>query len=250
LQPIQPGAFPTRFEDFVLNPSTAARTVERSVPRLLRQASLAAFGSFAFRKTDPLAILDEAARADESSPQGRAFITDEPLIYHDVEGNNSFVLPAFYGEHKIVSTVDVIVASRKGSPFGILEIDSVTPPYDEHDADFLTGFANILAEAVATAPCAEVLRQTVARTRVLVAAKYVLRQELQHPIHNNLQLVNGVPGKAGLRGILRRIATLSNIYDPATRCRAEAARSISRNTRGCCPTACPSSPETSASGSG
>jgi anti-sigma regulatory factor (Ser/Thr protein kinase) len=44
------------------------------------------------------------SRADKSSPQGRAFATGEPVICHDVEGNNSFVLPAFYGEHKIVST--------------------------------------------------------------------------------------------------------------------------------------------------
>jgi two-component sensor histidine kinase len=252
----------------MVDPSTTARTVERSVARLLRQqASLAAFGSFAFRETDLLAILNEAARvcaegigvghakicryrpeendllivagfgwhegivgqvvsqADESSPQGRAFVTGAPVICHDVEGNNSFVLPAFYSEHKIVSTVDVIVKSRAGPPFGILEIDSVTPQsYDEHDVNFLTGFANVLAEAVATASRAEVLRQTVAQMRVLVAEKGVLAQELQHRVRNNLQLVNGMldeqlqltadePSKAGLRGILRRITTLSKVYD-------------------------------------
>jgi two-component sensor histidine kinase len=259
----------------MVDPSTATRTVERSVARLLRQqASLAAFGSFAFRETDLLAILNEAARvcaegigvghakmcryrpeandllvvagfgwhegiigqvvsqADESSPQGRAFITGEPVICHDVEGNNSFVLPAFYAEHKIVSTVDVIVKSREGPPFGILEIDSVTPQsYDEHDVNFLTGFANILAEAVATASRAEVLHETVAQMRVLVAEKDqlladkgVLAQELQHRVRNNLQLVNGMldeqlqrtadePGKVGLRGILRRVTTLSKVYD-------------------------------------
>jgi two-component sensor histidine kinase len=252
----------------MVDPSTTARTVERSVARLLRQqASLAAFGSFAFRETDLLAILNEAARvcaegigvghakicryrpeendllivagfgwhegivgqvvsqADESSPQGRAFVTGAPVICHDVEGNNSFVLPAFYSEHKIVSTVDVIVKSREGPPFGILEIDSVTPQsYDEHDVNFLTGFANVLAEAVATASRAKVLRQTVAQMRVLVAEKGVLAQELQHRVRNNLQLVNGMldeqlqltadePSKAGLRGILRRITTLSKVYD-------------------------------------
>jgi two-component sensor histidine kinase len=255
-------------------PSTPG-TSERSVARLLRQqASLAAFGSFAFRETDLLAILNEAARlcaegldvghakvcryrpaendmlvvagfgwhegivgqvvsrADESSPQGRAFVTGEPVICHDVEGNNSFVLPAFYREHKIVSTVDVIVKSREGAPFGILEIDSITPQsYDEHDVNFLTGFANVLAEAVATASRGEVLRQTVARMRVLVAEKDqllvekgVLAEELQHRVRNNLQLVNAMlseqlrqtsdeSGKTGLRGILRRITTLSKVYD-------------------------------------
>jgi hypothetical protein len=114
----------------MVDPSTTARAVERSVVRLLRQqASLAAFGSFAFRQTDLLAILNEAARvcaegigvghakicryrpeeedllivagfgwhegivgqvvsqADESSPQGRAFVTGAPVICHDVEGH-------------------------------------------------------------------------------------------------------------------------------------------------------------------
>jgi two-component sensor histidine kinase len=172
------------------------------------------------------------SRADESSPQGRAFATGEPVICHDVEGNNSFVLPAFYSEHKIVSTVDVIVKGREGAPFGILEIDSVTPQsYDEHDVNFLTGFANVLAEAVATASRAEVLRQTVAQMRVLVvekdqllAEKGVLAEEQQHRVRNNLQLVNGMlseqlrrtadePGQAGLRGVLRRVTALSKVYD-------------------------------------
>jgi hypothetical protein len=33
---------------------------------------------------------------------------------------------AFYGEHKIVSTVDVVVRSREGPPFGVLEADRST----------------------------------------------------------------------------------------------------------------------------
>ena len=38
-----------------------------------------------------------------------------------------------------------------GTPYGVLEIDSQTQhDYDEHDIDFLTGFANIVAEAVNT----------------------------------------------------------------------------------------------------
>ena len=251
------------------------RTSERGVARLLRQqASLAAFGSFAFRETDLLAILNEAARvcaeglevghakvcryrprendllvvagfgwhegivgqvvsqANESSPQGRAFITGEPVICDDVKGNNGFVLPAFYGEHEIVSTVDVIVKSLDGPPFGILEIDSITPrSYDEHDVNFLTGFANVLAEAVATASRGAMLHRTVARMRELVAEKDqlladkgVLAEELQHRVRNNLQLVNGMlseqlrrtadePGQAGLRGVLRRVTALSKVYD-------------------------------------
>ena len=90
------------------------------------------------------------SRADESSPQGRAFITGEPSISNDLRKDNMFVLPHFYSEHGIVSTVDVLI---KGAykPYGVLEIDNDQQhDYDEHDINFLTAFANVLAEAVAT----------------------------------------------------------------------------------------------------
>ena len=161
--------------------------------RLLRQqAALATFGSFAFRETDLLKILNQAARlcaeclnvpfckvcryrpkendllivagcgwdsnvigrvvspADESSPQGRAYITGEPVIIRNLNAANDLSLPAFYGQHGIVATVDVLIKGIEGPPYGVLEVDSPTPhAYDEHDISFLTGFANVLAEAVA-----------------------------------------------------------------------------------------------------
>jgi CheY-like chemotaxis protein/putative methionine-R-sulfoxide reductase with GAF domain len=90
------------------------------------------------------------SRADETSPQGRAFITGKPVICDDLDKDASFVLPAFYAEHGIVSTVDVVI-QKEGRPYGVLEIDSPTQhDYDQHDINFLTGFANVLAEAVAT----------------------------------------------------------------------------------------------------
>ena len=50
------------------------------------------------------------------------------------------------------STVSVIVKGLDGPPFGILEIDNTTQrEYGPHDINFLTGFANVIAEAVATA---------------------------------------------------------------------------------------------------
>jgi hypothetical protein len=176
---------------------------EHTIERLLRQqAALAAFGTFAFRETDLLAILTEAARicaasldvpfckicryrpaendllieagcgweldvigqvvsqADETSPQGRAYVTREPQIIRDVREGNSLLLPAFYARHGIVSTVDVVIAATDGTPYGVLEVDSPVPhQYDRHDIDFLTGFANVLAEAVARTGRNEALRQ-------------------------------------------------------------------------------------------
>ena len=85
--------------------------------------------------------------ADASTPQGRAYITGKPVI---INATNDLSLPAFYGQHGIVATVDVLIKGSEGPSYGILEVDSPTPhAYDEHDIGFLTGFASVLAEAVA-----------------------------------------------------------------------------------------------------
>ena len=53
-------------------------------------------------------------------------------------------------QHGIVSTIDVVIKGDD-QPYGVLEIDNDEQhDYDQHDIDFLTGFANVLAEAVAT----------------------------------------------------------------------------------------------------
>jgi signal transduction histidine kinase len=92
------------------------------------------------------------SRANMHSPQGRAFVTGEPLIIDDLKTEAGFDPPPFYAAHGIVSTVDVIIKGSDEQPFGILEVDSDKQhDYDEYDTNFLTGFANVLAEAVATA---------------------------------------------------------------------------------------------------
>ena len=116
---------------------------DRTVEKLLRQqAALAGFGSFAFKETDLLAILTEAARvcaaslgvayckvcqyrpvendllivagcgwdggvvgqvvsqANETSPQGRAYVTREPVIIRDLRESNNLALPDFYVRHE------------------------------------------------------------------------------------------------------------------------------------------------------
>ena len=60
------------------------------------------------------------SRADKSSPQGRAFISGKPSICNDLREDNDFVLPPFYGEHGIVSTIDVVIKGDD-QPYGILE---------------------------------------------------------------------------------------------------------------------------------
>ena len=234
---------------------------DRTVAKLLRQqAALASFGSFAFRETDLLKILTEAARicatsldvpfskvcryrgdrndllieagwgwttgvvgrvvsqADESSPQGRAYVTGKPVIIRNINTANNLSLPPFYEEHRVVSTVDVLIPSIEGASYGVLEIDSTHQhQFDEHDINFLTGFANVLAEAVATVGRVKALQDA-------LSAKNLLAEELQHRVRNNLQMVGSMlesyartapegTAKDGINMILRRLATLAQVYD-------------------------------------
>ena len=138
----------------------------------------------------------------QSSPQGLAFTTGKPSICNDLREDNNFKLPPFYAEHGIISTIDVVI---KGDdrPYGVLEIDNDEQhDYDEQDIIFLTGFANVVAEAVATAARTAVLQATIEQMKILVEEKdrlldqkKVLAEELQHRVRNNLQLVYGMLGK-------------------------------------------------------
>ena len=150
------------------------------------------------------------------------------------------------------STVDVVIR-RKGQPWGVLEVDNpVQHDYDQHDIDFLTGFANVLAEAVNTSKRNSVLQSAVDRMEDMVAdrdqllavknrvlaeksalledknrlldEKNVLAQKLQHRVRNNLQLVHGMldkqlqvttdaADKEGVGAIARRVMTLAQVYD-------------------------------------
>jgi two-component sensor histidine kinase len=178
-------------------------------------------------------VIGTIESADPSSPQGRAFVTGQPSISNDVRKDYDFELPTFYASHGIVSTVDVVIHVKDDArAYGVLEIDNNQQhDYDQHDIDFLTGFANVLAEAVATFARTATLQNTIARMKVLVEEKdrlldqkKVLAEELQHRVRNNLQLVYGMlskqlddtPGKAGQRGIkaiARRVSTLAQVYD-------------------------------------
>ncbi len=163
------------------------------------------------------------SQADESSTQGRAYVRGEPVILEDINKNNSYNLPAFYAQHHIVSTVDVLVKGSS-SPFGVLEVDCTSAyTFDEHDINFLTGFANVIAEAAQTSERTATLQAPLTQMQKLADEKNVLAAELQHRVRNNLQLVYGmllrqiemvdVDSKEGIRAIARRVTSLANIYD-------------------------------------
>ena len=118
------------------------------------------------------------SRADMSSPQGRAFTTGEPSIIKDLQKDAGFDPPPFYAAHGIISIIDVIIKGNEDQPYGILEIDNDQQhDYDQYDINFLTGFANVLAEAVATASRAAALLVTVDQMKALVEEKDRLLSE-------------------------------------------------------------------------
>ena len=158
------------------------------------------------------------SKADESSPQGRAYITGKPVIICNINTANNLSLPAFYADHAIVSTVDVLIPAIDGAPYGVLEIDNTQQhQYDEHDINFLTGFANVLAEAVAATTRTRALRDA-------LAAKDLMAEELQHRVRNNLQIIGGLLEsyartagtgelRDGIQSIVHRVTTLTQVYD-------------------------------------
>jgi two-component sensor histidine kinase len=155
--------------------------------------------------------------ADRTSPAGLAWVTRKPAICANLTKAKGFMLPSFYAQHDIVSTVSVIIQGSNGDrPYGVLEIDSPAPrKYRQHDIGFLTGFANVLAEAVATARRVESLR-------VALAEKEVLSRELQHRVRNNLHLIYAMLNmeaqsqpevEQNFRTIANRVQALATVYD-------------------------------------
>ena len=100
----------------------------------------------------------------------------------------------------------------------MLEIDSTHQhQYDEHDINFLTGFANVLAESVAAATRVKARRDA-------LDARNLLAEELQHRVRNNLQMISGMldsyartaptdEARQGINSIAGGVATLAQVYD-------------------------------------
>jgi signal transduction histidine kinase len=118
------------------------------------------------------------SRADMSSPQGRAFTTGLPSIIDHLQAVAGFDPLPFYAAHGIVSIIDVVIKGNDDQPYGILEIDNDKQhDYDQYDINFLTGFANVLAEAVSTSSRGAALQVTVDQMKALVEEKDRLLDE-------------------------------------------------------------------------
>jgi two-component sensor histidine kinase/DNA-binding response OmpR family regulator len=189
------------------------------------------------------------SQADNTSPQGRTFIARGSVICGDLTKDATFVRSSLYAEHGIVSTLNVAILSDYnafGVPYGVLAIDSPTQNrYDICDIDFLTGIANVLAQAVdatkrrAALQIADDRLQNMvddrdrflamnnalleSKNRLLGERTLFVRQIL-HRVRNNFQLVYGMLSNQlqtttdaaealGIGAIARRVMTLAQIHD-------------------------------------
>jgi len=110
--------------------------------------------------------------ADMRSSQGRAFATGETSVGGDLQNRNCRGLPPFYAAHGIVSIIDVIIKDDGDQPYGILEIGADRPrDYDQDDIHFLTGFADVLAEAVSSASREAAFQVSVDQLKALIEEK-------------------------------------------------------------------------------
>jgi two-component sensor histidine kinase len=120
--------------------------------------------------------------ADHASPAGYALLTGEPVTSEDLENDQRFRCPEVLRRHGIRSAVNVIIRGND-APFGVLEVDSQqTRRFTEDDANFLQGYANLLAAAI------DRLR-THRRLAEAAQQKDVLLHELQHRVKNSLQII-------------------------------------------------------------
>jgi len=186
------------------------------------------------------------SRSDENTPQISALITGQPKICADVTKHTNFTLPSGYTDQGIISILDVIIKGSHGQPWGLLEIASRDlQTFVADDIDFMTGFANVLAEAASSTKLNGVLQSEVGRMNDMIADKIrwirdrereiaisqlalkerlVVTQELQHRVRNNLQLVYGMlsrqlqtatepSARKGISAIARCVITLGRVYD-------------------------------------
>ena len=172
------------------------------------------------------------ALTDTTSPQVRAFQTGSP-VFSDVKNSAEFTFPSFYKEHNVLSTIDIIIKDKK-YPYGVLELDSIKKTaFDQYDINFLTSFANILAQAIKSAKKTKSLRQSIKRRdrlisekNALIEQKSLLKAELHHRVRNNLQIIHGMlvsrmeeigsdedSSHITLRKIASRVMAMAHVYD-------------------------------------
>lgn len=89
-------------------------------------------------------------RVTDTTSEGHALKTGQPMISPDINAEKRFRYPPFLTENGVKAVANVIIIGAAGQPpFGILQVDSRTPrQFMPGDIAFLRSYANLLAAAV------------------------------------------------------------------------------------------------------
>ena len=124
---------------------------------------------------------------DLGSPAGYALQTGQPTIANDLAVEQRFRVPDLLRDHGVRSAVNVIV-QHGDAVFGVLEADSGNPrEFDQRDVQFLQGYGNVLALALAQARLAQKNYELGRRLELLL-------HELGHRTKNNNQMLLSILG--------------------------------------------------------
>ncbi len=104
----------------------------------------------------------------EQTPIGRALQLNQPIIIEDVRTDRHLRLPRFMSEHKVASSMAVVIQGRVRA-FGVLSVDTTAPrAFTAEDVHFLEAIGNILATAISRIQFEHELRDTGGRLRAIV----------------------------------------------------------------------------------
>ncbi len=99
-------------------------------------------------------------KAEMGSSEGFALRTGAPVASSDIDEERRFKYADFIKDNGVKALVNVAIPGSP-APFGILQVDSRTPrEFGDRDINFLRGYANLLAAAVARFKAARELRGT------------------------------------------------------------------------------------------
>jgi PAS domain S-box-containing protein len=106
-------------------------------------------------------------KAEKGSSEGHALHTGEAVISADIDAEQRFEYADFIRDAGVRALVNVIIIGAADQrPYGILQVDSRQPrDFTDADIQFLRGYANLLAAAVARLRTTAAMQEATARLR-------------------------------------------------------------------------------------
>jgi GAF domain-containing protein len=161
---------------------------------------------------------------DQTTPAGRTFVTGKPVITTDTGALPASTFPPFFARHGIVSSLCVPIQGSSGT-FGTLGVDCTGPRvFEDHDVEFLRGFARVVAEAISRIRRRRALDRALQKKEALADERGVLLREMQHRVRNHLQLIQSslsiqerrtedIAAWQGFQEVAGQVLALSTLYD-------------------------------------